>query len=214
MRIGTVSGLWRYPVKSTGGERLESAVLTWRGIPGDRGWAVYDELRCGWRSRTARAGVIGSRGGWSVDNPSVAVEGCPAMFAVLRSLAPAVLLIVLLSGQAATGIVLAHVASEHVVRAVHEAHHAADHHAADHASGAEGGHGDADPGPGHTHQIVPATAAATARIAHASMDAQPCLAVVGQGRFDRFAPGARNRLALPVPRAGPPEPQRHSILLL
>lgn len=47
MRIGTISQLWRYPVKSMGGERLEAAALTWRGIPGDRGWAVYDEFRNG-----------------------------------------------------------------------------------------------------------------------------------------------------------------------
>jgi uncharacterized protein YcbX len=47
MRIGTISQLWRYPVKSMGGERMEAARLTWRGIPGDRGWAVYDESRNG-----------------------------------------------------------------------------------------------------------------------------------------------------------------------
>lgn len=47
MRVGTIAQLWRYPVKSMGGERLESAALTWRGIPGDRGWAVYDESRNG-----------------------------------------------------------------------------------------------------------------------------------------------------------------------
>jgi uncharacterized protein YcbX len=47
MRVGTVTHLWRYPVKSMGGERLEAATLTWRGIPGDRGWAVYDESRSG-----------------------------------------------------------------------------------------------------------------------------------------------------------------------
>ena len=47
VRIGTVSQLWRYPVKSMGGERLTAAALTSRGIPGDRGWAVYDELRKG-----------------------------------------------------------------------------------------------------------------------------------------------------------------------
>src|SRR5262245_7928737 len=47
MRIGTVSQLWRYPVKSMAGERLESARLTRRGFAGDRGWAVYDETRQG-----------------------------------------------------------------------------------------------------------------------------------------------------------------------
>src|SRR5690349_4633799 len=44
MRIASV---WRYPVKSMQGERLSSAFLTKRGIPGDRGWAVFDEERQG-----------------------------------------------------------------------------------------------------------------------------------------------------------------------
>jgi uncharacterized protein YcbX len=41
--IGRVRELWRYPVKSMGGERLQAAMLTARGIPGDRGWALRDE---------------------------------------------------------------------------------------------------------------------------------------------------------------------------
>src|SRR5271156_6453344 len=41
--IGRVKELWRYPVKSMGGERLDTALLTMRGIPGDRGWALRDE---------------------------------------------------------------------------------------------------------------------------------------------------------------------------
>lgn len=46
-RVGTIAQLWRYPVKSMGGERLDVARLSWRGVPGDRGWAVYDETRRG-----------------------------------------------------------------------------------------------------------------------------------------------------------------------
>ena len=42
-----VEGLWRYPVKSMAGEALASAFVGVRGIPGDRGWAVFDETRSG-----------------------------------------------------------------------------------------------------------------------------------------------------------------------
>jgi uncharacterized protein YcbX len=39
-----VRELWRYPVKSMRGQRLEEAdVLCTFGIPGDRGWAIRDE---------------------------------------------------------------------------------------------------------------------------------------------------------------------------
>ena len=41
--VGTVRELWRYPVKSMGGECLKRATLGAMGIPGDRGWAVRDE---------------------------------------------------------------------------------------------------------------------------------------------------------------------------
>lgn len=43
MRIGRVREIWRYPVKSMGGERLEATTLDVRGVHGDRLWAVRDE---------------------------------------------------------------------------------------------------------------------------------------------------------------------------
>lgn len=38
----SVAEIWRYPVKSVGGERLSSAVVTSTGIEGDRGWGLFD----------------------------------------------------------------------------------------------------------------------------------------------------------------------------
>lgn len=43
MLIGTVGEIWRYAVKSMGGERLGSCTLGPLGIPGDRGWCLRDE---------------------------------------------------------------------------------------------------------------------------------------------------------------------------
>ncbi|MET7993317.1 MOSC N-terminal beta barrel domain-containing protein [Amycolatopsis sp. NPDC005232] len=40
--LGVVERLWRYPIKSTGGERLDHVVVESRGFAGDRGWAVRD----------------------------------------------------------------------------------------------------------------------------------------------------------------------------
>jgi uncharacterized protein YcbX len=37
--VGRVAGLWRYPVKSMGAERLDEAELSWFGLAGDRRWA-------------------------------------------------------------------------------------------------------------------------------------------------------------------------------
>ncbi|HEX3593364.1 MAG TPA: MOSC domain-containing protein [Pseudonocardiaceae bacterium] len=41
-RVGTVETLWRYPVKSMAGERLDQAPVDARGILGDRLYAVRD----------------------------------------------------------------------------------------------------------------------------------------------------------------------------
>jgi uncharacterized protein len=40
--LGTVAEIWRYPVKSMGGERLESCLIAETGLEGDRRWALVD----------------------------------------------------------------------------------------------------------------------------------------------------------------------------
>jgi hypothetical protein len=48
--VGTVSQLWRYPVKSMGGEQIDSAQIDQNGVAGDRGWVIRE----GGDNRTAR----------------------------------------------------------------------------------------------------------------------------------------------------------------
>jgi uncharacterized protein len=43
-RIGTIAEIYRYPVKSMGGERLATALVTPRGLQWDRGYALYDPV--------------------------------------------------------------------------------------------------------------------------------------------------------------------------
>ena len=45
MNIGTVRELWRFPVKSMGGERVDETSVGERGLLGDRLWAVRDDER-------------------------------------------------------------------------------------------------------------------------------------------------------------------------
>ncbi|WP_223836253.1 MOSC N-terminal beta barrel domain-containing protein [Streptomyces venezuelae] len=40
--MGVIERLWRYPVKSTGGERLQRVEVDERGLAGDRLFAVRD----------------------------------------------------------------------------------------------------------------------------------------------------------------------------
>jgi uncharacterized protein YcbX len=40
--MGTVREVWRYPVKSMAGERLEECIVTDHGLEGDRRWAFID----------------------------------------------------------------------------------------------------------------------------------------------------------------------------
>lgn len=41
--LGRITGIWRYPVKSMAGEPLEEAIVTLRGLLGDRAYALIDE---------------------------------------------------------------------------------------------------------------------------------------------------------------------------
>ncbi len=43
MRVGSVQEIWRYPVKSMVGERLDASEVGPQGLWGDRGWAVRNE---------------------------------------------------------------------------------------------------------------------------------------------------------------------------
>ncbi len=58
MRAGTVAEIWRYPVKSMAGERIARTDVGVRGIPGDRGWAVRDEVRGGIRGGKKIPGLM------------------------------------------------------------------------------------------------------------------------------------------------------------
>jgi uncharacterized protein len=41
--VGSVATLWRFPVKSMGGEQLHVVEVTERGILGDRAYALIDK---------------------------------------------------------------------------------------------------------------------------------------------------------------------------
>ena len=57
-----LEAIWRYPIKSMAGERLESAALGPFGVPGDRTAYVVDERGAIVSART-RAGLLGLHGG-------------------------------------------------------------------------------------------------------------------------------------------------------
>lgn len=45
IKVGTVSALWRYPVKGMAGERLSEVNIDGAGLAGDRRWALRDSAR-------------------------------------------------------------------------------------------------------------------------------------------------------------------------
>lgn len=124
------------------------------------------------------------------------------MFAMSRSFAPLVLAVVALSGHATSGVVLAHVTLDHAVAPGHA-----------HQPHGDDEHRDSGHGSDHSHELMPATPLAPARLASPCHVTQPCTAAT-QTCLGRPDLRALFRSAHPAPDIEPPEPKRHSILLL
>lgn len=80
--VGTVTRLWRYPVKSMLGERLDTAAVDRRGLVGDRHFAIWDgEGKFGSCKDSRRFrrmdGLLDFRAGYD-DDPAEAAAGADA----------------------------------------------------------------------------------------------------------------------------------------
>jgi uncharacterized protein YcbX len=93
-----LAAIWRYPVKSMAGERLDAARLGPLGVPGDRLAYVLDERGATVSART-RPGLLGLRGGTAADgSPTVDGRAWTEATALVRSAAGATARLVLSSG--------------------------------------------------------------------------------------------------------------------
>jgi uncharacterized protein YcbX len=82
MIVGRVAQIWRHPVKSMEGERVEATRLGFDGILGDRAWAVRDERRGGIRGAkkipalmTCRASYVDEPGAGRIPAPEICLPG-------------------------------------------------------------------------------------------------------------------------------------------
>ncbi len=62
--------VWRYPVKSMMGERLDSVTLGPEGVVGDRTWAVRDEVLGGIRGAKKLHGLMGFAARYTAEPPA------------------------------------------------------------------------------------------------------------------------------------------------
>ena len=76
MHFGTISKIFRYPVKSMGGEVLSVADVGVKGIPGDRAWAVRDEVRGGIRGAKRFPQLMDMRAHY--ETPPASADSAPA----------------------------------------------------------------------------------------------------------------------------------------
>lgn len=132
----------------------------------------------------------------------------------LRPAASVCLMLGLLAGPAARGLVVAHVAGEHAATGGHHAHHAGHgHHGHSHEAPASG-HAEPGHAADHSHDLAPAPVVASARTAGPACDleAPPARASAGAD----LGAGARAPARVPPAglRPGPPQPKRQVVLLI
>src|SRR5438477_11969208 len=82
--LGTLKSLWRYPVKSMGGEELEVALVTFTGLLGDRVYSLLGLERGPnkpWLTARQRPAIVqyraafGDRLGLDLSHPELAQKG-------------------------------------------------------------------------------------------------------------------------------------------
>jgi len=78
LTLGTIARLWRYPVKSVGGEECERLDLDARGVAGDRRYAILRDGRIGSGKTTRRFrqvdGLLGLKAAYRADIPEIILQ--------------------------------------------------------------------------------------------------------------------------------------------